>query len=163
MIKIFTKLRNRREFPYFNKGNLQKSNQLILKEISPEYSLEGLMLKLKLQYFGHLMRRTDWLEKTLMLWRLKAGGDGDDRGWGGWMASPTRWTWVWVSSMSWWWTGEPGVTKCRTWLSDWTELNRNLTANLTLKCEMFNPFLPSLGARQVSTLSPFLSDIVLES
>ena len=52
----------------------------MVKEISPEYSLEGLMLKLKLQYFGHLMQRTDSLEKTLMLERLKAGGEGDDRG-----------------------------------------------------------------------------------
>ena len=51
----------------------------VLKEVSPEYSLEELMLKLKLQYFGHLMPRTDSLEKTLMLKRLKAGGDGDDR------------------------------------------------------------------------------------
>ena len=51
-------------------------NQSILKEINPEYSLEGLMLKLKLQYFGHLMRRADSLEKTLMLKRLKAGGEG---------------------------------------------------------------------------------------
>ena len=50
------------------------------QEISPEYSLEGLMLKLKLQYFGHLMRRADSFEKTLMLERLKAGGEGDDRG-----------------------------------------------------------------------------------
>ena len=57
----------------------RRSNQSILKEISPEYSLEGLMLKLKLQYFGHLMPRTDSLEKTLRLKRLKAGGDGDDR------------------------------------------------------------------------------------
>ena len=55
------------------------SNQSILKEISPEYSLEGLMLNVKLQFFGHLMRRTDSLEKTLMLARLKAGGEGDDR------------------------------------------------------------------------------------
>jgi len=55
------------------------SNQSILKEISPEYSMEGLVLKLKLQYFGHLMRRTDSLEKTLML-GMKAGGEGDDRG-----------------------------------------------------------------------------------
>ena len=54
--------------------------QSILKEISPEYLLEGLMLKLKLQYFGHLMQRTDLLEKTLMLGRLKVGGEGDDRG-----------------------------------------------------------------------------------
>ena len=54
------------------------------------------------QYFGHLMRRTDSLEKTLMLRKMKAGGKGNDRGWDGWMASPTRWTWVWASSRSWW-------------------------------------------------------------
>ena len=58
----------------------RRSNQSILKEIGPEYSLEGLMLKLKLEYFGHLMQRTDSLEKTLMLGRLKAGGEGDNRG-----------------------------------------------------------------------------------
>ena len=65
-----------------------RSNQSILKEISPEYSLEELMLQLKLQYFGYLMRRTDSFEKTLMLERLKAGGKGDNRG-DGWMASLT--------------------------------------------------------------------------
>ena len=58
----------------------RRSNQSILKEISPEYLLEGLMLKLKLQYFGHLMQRTDLLEKILMLERMKARGKGDDRG-----------------------------------------------------------------------------------
>ena len=58
----------------------RRSNQSILKEISPEYSLEGLMLKLKPQYFGHLMQRTDSLEKTLMLGKIKAGGEGDNRG-----------------------------------------------------------------------------------
>ena len=58
----------------------RRSNQSILKGINPEYSFEGLMLKLKVQHFGHLMRRTDSLEKTLMLERLKAGGEGDDRG-----------------------------------------------------------------------------------
>ena len=57
-----------------------RSNKSILKEINPEYSLKGLMLKLKLQYFGHLMQRTDSLEKTLMLVKMKAGGEGDDRG-----------------------------------------------------------------------------------
>ena len=61
-------------------GTERRSNQSILKEISPECSLEGLMLKLKLQYFGHLMRRTDSLENTLMLGRLKAGGEGENRG-----------------------------------------------------------------------------------
>ena len=80
----------------------KRTNQSILKEISPEYSLEGLMLKLKLPYSGHLIRRTNSLEKTLMLERLKAGGEGDNRGRDGWMASPTWWTWVWVSSGSWW-------------------------------------------------------------
>ena len=61
-----------------------RSNQSILKEIRPEYSMEGLMLKWKLQYFGHLMRRTNSLQKTLCWERLKARGEGDDRGWGGW-------------------------------------------------------------------------------
>ena len=87
----------------------RRSNQSILKEISPEYSLEGLMLKLKLQYFGHLIWRVDSLEKTLLLERLKAGEEGDDRGWDGWMESPIQWTWVWVNSWSWWWTGRPDV------------------------------------------------------
>ena len=87
----------------------RRSNQSILKEISPGISLEGMMLNLKLQYFGHLMWRVDSLVKTLMLGGIGAGGEGDDRGWDGWMASPTQWTWVWVNSGSWWWTGRPGV------------------------------------------------------
>ena len=158
-----------------------RSNQSILKEISPEYSLEGLMLKLKLQYFGWVnewsrsvvsdssnpmdcsppgstvhgilqARILEWLAisfswgssqprdqthvsclagrcfnlwatNTLASWckelthlkrpwcwkRLKAGGEADDRGWDGWMTSPTQWTWVWVNSGGWWWTGKPGV------------------------------------------------------
>ena len=105
----------------------RRSNQSILKEISPEYSLEGLMLKLKLQYFGH-EELTRW--KRPWCWeRLKAGGEGDDRGWDGWMASPSGWTWVWTSSESWWWTRKPGMLqsvglqRVRKWLSDWTELN----------------------------------------
>ena len=105
----------------------RRSNQSILKEISPEYSLEGLMLKLKLKYFGHQMQRADSFEKTLSWERLKAGGEGDDRGWDGWMASPTRWTWVWVNSRSWWWTGRPGMlqsTGLQRGGHDWaTELN----------------------------------------
>ena len=89
----------------------RRSTQSILKEISPEYSLEGLMLKLKLQYFGHLMWRTNSFEKTLMLWKIAGGGEGDYRGWDGWMASPTWWTWVWVDSGSWWWIGRPGALR----------------------------------------------------
>ena len=88
------------------------SNQSILKEISPEYSLEGLMLKLKLQYFGHLMRRTNW-KRPWCCERLTTGGEGDDRGWDGWMASPTRWAWVWASSESWWWKGS--LMCCSPW------------------------------------------------
>ena len=61
----------------------RRSNQKILKEINPEYSLEGLMLKPKLQYLGHLMGRANSLEKTLMLGRLRAGGEEGDREWGG--------------------------------------------------------------------------------
>ena len=137
----------------------RRSNQSILKEISPEYSLEGLMLnlklqysgyliqridafkpwcwsrllspldskeiqpvhpkgnqswmsigrlKLKLQYFGYSMWRTDSLEKTLISERLKVG-EGDNRGLDGLMAPLTQWTWVWVNSGSWWWTGKPGM------------------------------------------------------
>ena len=107
----------------------RKSNQSILKEISLGCSLEGLMLmlKLKLQYFGHLMRRVDSLEKTLML-----GGIGSRRrrGWQRmrWlMASPTQRTWVWVNSLLMdreaWRAAVYGVSKSQTWLSDWTELN----------------------------------------
>ena len=74
----------------------RRSTQSILKEINPEYSSEG--LKLKLQYFGHLMWGAGSLEKSLMLGKLKAGGEGDDRGQDGWMASVTQWTWGWASS-----------------------------------------------------------------
>ena len=80
------------------------SNQSILKEINSECSLEVLMLKLKLQYFGHLMGRANSLERSLMLRKI-----GDDRGWVGWMASLTQWTWVCANSRSWWRTGKPGV------------------------------------------------------
>ena len=88
----------------------RRSNQSILREISPEYSLEGLMLKLKLQYFlaTWYEELTHW--KRPWCWeRLKAGGERDERRWDDWMASPTQWTWVWISSQSWWWTGKPGV------------------------------------------------------
>ena len=87
----------------------RRSNQSILKDMSPEYSLEGLMLKLKLQYFGHLMQRADSFEKTLMLGKIEGSRRGDDRGWDGSTASLTQWTWVWVSSGKWWRTGKPGV------------------------------------------------------
>ena len=81
----------------------RRSSESILMEINPEYSLEGLMLKLKLQYFGHLIRRTDSLEKTLMLGNIE---DGRRRGWQrmSWLDGITD-----SMDMSWWWTGRPGV------------------------------------------------------
>ena len=106
----------------------RRSNQFILKEISPGCSLEGLMLKLKLQHFGHLMQRVDSLEKTLMRGGMGGRRRRDDRGLDGWTASPSWWTWVWVNSGNRWWTGRPGVlrfmgSQSQTQLSDWTELN----------------------------------------
>ena len=87
----------------------RRSNQSILKEISPEYSLEGRMLKLKLQYFGHQMQRADSFEKTLMLGKTEGRRRRGRQRMRRWMASPTWWTWVWASSGSWWWTERPGV------------------------------------------------------
>ena len=63
------------------------------------------------QYFGHLMWRADSFEKTLIWEGLRAGGEGNDRGWDGWMISPTQWTWVWVNSGSFYWSGKPGVLR----------------------------------------------------
>ena len=109
----------------------RRSNQSILKETSPGCSLEGLMLRLKLQYFGHFMQRVDSLEKTLMLGGTGGRRRGDNRGWDGWMASPAQWTWVWVNSGSWWWTGRPGMLRFvgsqrveRDWVAElnWTVL-----------------------------------------
>ena len=118
----------------------RRCNQSILKENSPGISLEGMMLKLKLQYFGHLMWRVDSLENTLMLGGVSSRRRGDNRGWDGWMASLTQWTQVWVNSKSWWWTGRPGVlwfmgSQSRTWLSDSTEL---------ILCSCFSFWLTSL-------------------
>ena len=107
-----------------------------VKAVNPECSLEGLMLKLKLQYFGHLIRITDsW--KTPWCWEgLKAGKEGDNREWDGWMASLTQWTWVWVSSGSLWWTGKPGVLQSmgsqRVRHDCATEMNWGVISNLVI-------------------------------
>ena len=120
----------------------RRSSQSILNEISLECSLEGLILKLKLQYFGHLMWRADSLEKDPEWERLKARGEGDDRGWGGWMASLTRWTWVWVSARSWWWTRRPGVLRFmgsqrvrHDWATEQQQIGWESIQSSTLRCE----------------------------
>ena len=113
----------------------RRSNRSILKEIGPGISLEGMMLKLKSNTLA-----TSWgvdsLEKALMLGGTGAGGEVNDREWDGWMASPTQWTWVWVNSESWWWTGRPGVLRFmgsqrvgHDWAPDliWSDLNYYLT------------------------------------
>ena len=106
----------------------RRSNQSILKEINPENSLEGMMLKL--QYFGDLMQRADSLEKTLMQGKIEGRRrKGQQRmRWDGWMASPTQWTWVWINSGRWWWTGRPGMlqsmgSQSQTQLSYWTKIH----------------------------------------
>ena len=106
----------------------RRSNQSTLKEISPEYSLEGLMLKLKLQYVDHLMGRADSFVKILMLGKIEGRRRRDDRGWDGWIVLATQWTWIWVDlgvvdgqgGLA---CSVPGVAKSRTRLNDWTELN----------------------------------------
>ena len=90
----------------------RRSDQSVLKEIKLEYSLKGLMLKLKVQCFCHLMRRASSLEKTLMLGKIEGRNRGDDTRWDCWMASPIQWTWVWANSRKKWRTGKhPWVHK----------------------------------------------------
>ena len=91
----------------------RRSSQSILKEINSEYSLKGLMLKLTLQSFGHLMWRANSLEKPWCWERLGAGGKGSDRRLDGWMASPIQWTWVWANSGRQWRTGKPGALQSK--------------------------------------------------
>ena len=122
----------------------RRSNQSILKAVSPRCSLEGQMLKLK-PHFGHLMRRTDSFEKPLMLGKIEGG---KRRGRDGWIASLTQWTWVWASSESWWWTGKPGMLQSmgsQRVRHDWaTKLNWTHTK------EIWQPVHHTIGEHQTA-------------
>ena len=115
-----------------------------IKAVHPKWNqswifIGGLMLKLKLQYLGHQMGRTNSLEKTQCWERLKAGGEGDGRGWDGWMASLTRWMWVWASSGSWWCTGS--LACCSPWgckeldMTGWCSWTKDITIALHNKIQ----------------------------
>ena len=126
----------------------RRSNQSILKEISPEYSLEELMWANTL---------ATWCEdltysKRPWCWeRLKAGGEGDNRGWDGWMASSTQYTWVWASSGSWWWTVKPGVLQSM----ELQRVGHNWGTELTDSCHSFKDLpcpLPSYFSRNIDFL-----------
>ena len=106
-----------------------RSNPLILKEIHPKYSLEGLMLKLKLQYFGHLLQRTDSLEKTLMLGKMEGRRRRGQQRMRCWMASLTQWIWVWAPPGV--GDGQGGLACCSPWghrfrTTELTELKMDL-------------------------------------
>ena len=128
----------------------RRSNQSMLKEINLEYSLEGLMVKLKLQYFGHLMRRANSLEKTLMLGKTEGR-----RGWQrmSWLGEAlTGWTWFWATSGSWWWTEKPGMLQSmgsqrvgHDWVTDLNSCSHLLsTSKSPLSVQLFRPpfYLP---------------------
>ena len=121
----------------------RRSNQSILKETNPEYSLQGVMMKLKHQYFFHLMQRTDSLEKILMLGKVEGRRRRGNRAWDGWTASPMWWTWVWASSRSWWWSRKPVMLQSmgsQIVGHDWrAELNWVIWGTVTLPSFSFNP------------------------
>ena len=106
----------------------RRSNQSILKEISPEYSLKGQIWSWNSNSLATWWEELIHLKRPWCWERLKAGGEGDYRGWDGGMASWTQWMWVWVNSGSWWWTGRPGMLQfmgLQRVRRDWTELNWN--------------------------------------
>ena len=125
----------------------RRSSQSILKEISPEYSSEGLMLKLKLNTLATWCEELTHLKRPRCWERLREGGDGDDRGWDGWMASLTQWTWVWANSRNWWWAGKPGELHSirsqrdrHNWAMNWTDRKAAMNLLLILRITLSKPW-----------------------
>ena len=143
---------------------IRRSNQFILKEISPEYSLEGLMLKLKHNPLATWCKELIHLKRPWCWERLEAGGEGDDRGWDGWMASPTQWTWVWVNSRSWWWTGKPGMLQSmgsQRVRHDWvTELNWYICIYSCTHCYIQNGQPPGTTVQYRELCSMLSSNLI---
>ena len=133
----------------------RRSNQSILKEINPEYSLGGLMLKLKSKILATLREElTHW--KRPWCWEsLKAGGEGDDRGWDGWMASPTQWTWVWANSGRSWRTGKPAMLQSMGWqrvrhdLATEQQMHRSYWFYTMMSSISLGTFLASISSNMV--------------
>ena len=126
----------------------RRSSQSILKEINPEYSLEGLLLKLKLQYLAAWCEELTHWKRPWSWAKLKAGGVGDDRRRDGWMVSPTQWTWVWASSGKWRRRGKPGMLQSMESQRvghDWvTELNWYFNFLFDFFSDLFSCILSSL-------------------
>ena len=139
----------------------RRSNQSILKEISPGCSLEGMMLKLKLHYLAKWCEELTHLKRP-WCWESLRAGEGDDRAWDGWMALLTQWTWVWVNSRSWWWTGRPGMLQFmasqRVGHYWGTELNWTAAAQdkLCKFLSLLNCHLPVWRGVLLSSTSPWL-------
>ena len=132
----------------------RRSKQVILQKNNPEYSLEGLMLKLKLQYFGHLMQRTDSLEKTLMPGKT----EGRRREWQqmrGWMRSLTQWTWICANSGRSWRTGKPAVHQSMGWrrvghdLATEQQMHRSYWFYAMMSSISLGKFLASISSNMV--------------
>ena len=142
--------------------SLEHQGDQTLKEINTEYSSEALMLKLKLQYFGHLMQRADSLKKTLILRKIEGRRRrGKQR-----TESSTQWTWVWANSRRQWRAGRPGVLQSmgllsQTWLSDWTTKTAQTELSLGNLCWLGPPHAPLGWVRCTCGRLPFHPVILL--
>ena len=110
----------------------RRSNRSILEEISLEYSLGGLMLKPSTNTLATWCEGLTYWKKPWCWERLRSGREEEDRGWDGWMASPTQWTWVWANSRRWWRTGKPSVLQSHEVSKSWTQLNNDKKKQISL-------------------------------